>query len=175
MIGLLGSLFMGIGGASTSWGMILLGRTFSGIGMMISMVCISVIVTKWFINDKLNLAYAFMAITWGPASFLASYLTPMLYGTIEDPHLGTAFFAAFWLNLGSIIFLIPVLVIDKMADNELKEIEEEKLDDIKQILINDSNDVTVDSIVKKKTPCFRCSDLKGFSNIFWWNNMSNCS
>jgi MFS family permease len=32
--------------------------------------------------------------------------------------------------------------------------------------------MTTDSI-KKKKPCLRCSDMKGFSNIYWWNNMSN--
>jgi len=114
-----------------------------------------------------------MAISWGPATFLCSFLTPMLYGTEEDPHLGRAFFAAFWFNLISIIFLIPVLVIDKMADNELKEIEEENLHEIKQILIKDSNDVTIDTVEKK--PCFRLKDIKGFSAIFWWNCLSNCA
>lgn len=126
---------MGIGGASQSWGLILFGRTISGIGVMISTVTCTVLTTKWFINDKLNLAYALMAISWGPCTFLSSYLTPKIYGTIKDPHLGSAFFAAFWFGVISIIFLIPVLIIDKMADNELKKIEEEKLDDIKQILI----------------------------------------
>ena len=118
-----------------SWSLILLGRMFNGIGVNNSTVVITVLTTKWFINDRLNLAYALMAISWGPITFLCSYVTPKLYGTIKDPHLGTAFFAAFWINLGFIIFLIPVLIIDKMADNELKEIEEEKLDDIKKILI----------------------------------------
>ena len=32
--------------------------------------------------------------------------------------------------------------------------------------------MTTDTI-KKKKPCLRCSDTKGFSNIYWWNNMSN--
>lgn len=58
-----------------------------------------------------------------------------------------------------------------MADNELKEIENEKLDDIKQILVKDSNDVTIDKVQKKS--CFKWEDCKGFSNIYWWNNMSN--
>lgn len=140
---------------------------------MISTVSITVIVTKWFINSNLNLAYALMSVTWGPSTMLSSIITPNLYGTIKDPHLGTAFMAAFWFNLICIIFLIPVLVIDKMADNELKDIEEEKLDDIKQILIKDSNDVTIDKVEKK--PCLRWKDLKGFGNIYWWNNMSNCA
>jgi MFS family permease len=126
---------LGLGGAYTSWSLILLGRMFNGIGTNVSTVVVTVLTTKWFINDRLNLAYALMAISWGPTTFLCSYITPKLYGTIKDPHLGTAFFASFWINLGCIIFLIPVLVIDKMADNELKKIEEEKLDDIKKILI----------------------------------------
>ena len=93
---LLGALFMGIGGAYSSWGLILFGRFLGGVGIMTSCVTVTVLATKWFINSNLNLAYAIMAITWGPATLLASYITPALYGTVKDPHLGKAFFSAFW-------------------------------------------------------------------------------
>jgi hypothetical protein len=89
-----------------------------------STVSVNVITTKWFINSNLNLAYAIMALSFGPATLASGILTPLLYGKVDDPHLGTAFMAAFWFNLFSIVFLIPVLVIDKMADNELTDIEE---------------------------------------------------
>jgi MFS family permease len=168
---LIGNLILGIGGASESWGLILFGRLIGGIGIMTCTVTVTVLVTKWFINSNLNLAYALLAVSWGPTTLLSSIITPKLYGTVKDPHLGTAFFAAFWLNLISIIFLIPVVVIDKMADNELKDIEEEKLDDIKQILVKDSNEVTVD-IIEKKT-CLKWSDLKGLGDIYWFNNFSS--
>lgn len=55
----------------------------------------------------------------------------------------------------------------------MEEIEEEKLDDIKQILVKDSNNVTVDIVEKK--PCIRWDDLKGFSGIYWLNNMCNAA
>ena len=77
----------------------------------------------------------------------------------------------FWLNLASVIFLVITNVIDKMADDELKELENERLDDIKEILVKDDNDVTID--VVKKRPCFNFDDCKGLSNLFWLNNFSN--
>jgi MFS family permease len=126
---------MGIGGASTSWGLILFGRLCCGIGNMCGTITCTVLVTKWFINENLNFAYSLFSISWGPFSLLASYLTPTLYGSVKDPHLGSAFFAAFWFGLVSILFLVPVIVIDKMADEELKDIEEEKLHELKQILM----------------------------------------
>ena len=40
-----------------------------------------------------------------------------------------------WINLACTIFLIPVLIIDKMADDELKDLEKKKMDNIKEILV----------------------------------------
>jgi MFS family permease len=104
--------------------MILVGRLVGGIGLMTGTVTVTVLTTKWFINSNLNLAYSLLALSWGPITLVASVVTPALYGTVKDPHLGAAFMCCFWYNLISIIFLIPVLVIDKMADNEMKDIEE---------------------------------------------------
>jgi len=108
---------MSIGGAYLSWGLILFGRTLIGISVMVSIVCVSVITGKWFMNKNLNLAYALMASSWGTASMISSIISPILYGTVKDPHLGTAFFASFWFSIIGIAFLIPVLVIDKMSDD----------------------------------------------------------
>jgi hypothetical protein len=79
----------------------------------------------------------------------------------------------FWLCLASTLFLIVTVVIDKMADDELKELEESKLKDLKDILIHDNNDITIDVIEKR--PFFKLDDCKGLSNIFWLNNFSNCT
>lgn len=125
--------------------------------------------TKWFINGNLNLAYALMYVSWGPGTFLAGYLTPIMYGKQDDPHLGSTLMMGFWLNLASTFFVVVTCVIDKLADKEIEDLEKEKLDDIKNILVKDENDVTLD-VVKKSTPCFKFSDCKGLSKIFWLNN-----
>jgi len=77
----------------------------------------------------------------------------------------------FWLNLITVIFLIITVVIDKVADDEIKKLEEEKLEDIKEILVKDDNDVTVDLVVKR--PFFSFNDCKDLGNLFWLNNFSN--
>lgn len=80
VINLLGNLIFALGGAYQSWAVILIGRAVLGVGLYASTIAVTVIVTKWFINENLNLAYAIMAISWGPGTLLSGYLTPLLYG-----------------------------------------------------------------------------------------------
>lgn len=119
ILNLVGNLIFAIGGSIESWTLMLVGRTVLGIGLYAMTLAVTVLVTKWFINSNLNLAYALMIITWGPATFLSGYVTPLLYGKQDDPHLGTSLFMGFWLNLASVVFLIVTITIDKIADDEL--------------------------------------------------------
>ena len=115
----------------------LVGRFIFGAGNFTSMTAITVLVTKWFIKSNLNLSYGLMSLSWGPSAAISAAMTPILYGSEEDPHLGRALLMGFWINLGCIIFLIPVLVIDKMADDELKDLERAKVNDIREVLVED--------------------------------------
>ena len=80
IINLVGNFIFALGGSIGSWSVMLIGRAVLGVGLYAMTIAVTVITTKWFINGNLNLAYALMAITWGPATFLAGYVTPLLYG-----------------------------------------------------------------------------------------------
>ena len=136
-LNLVGNLIIAIGGVTKSFTTMLIGRFIFGAGNFTSMTAITVLTTKWFIKSNLNLSYGLMAISWGPAAAFSAAITPVLYGSEKDPHLGKALLMGFWINLGCIIFLIPVLVIDKIADDELKDLEKAKLNDIKEVLVED--------------------------------------
>lgn len=80
VVNLLGNFVFALGGHLDSWTTMLVGRAILGVGLYAETIAVTVIVTKWFINSNLNFAYAIMAITWGPATFLSGWLTPLLYG-----------------------------------------------------------------------------------------------
>jgi hypothetical protein len=75
----------------------------------------------------------------------------------------------FWLNLASTFFVVVTCVIDKLADKEIEDLEKKKLEEIKDILVKDENDVTLE-VAKKTTNCFKFSDCKGLGKMFWLNN-----
>jgi MFS family permease len=118
-LNLLGNFVFSLGGVYESFTLMIVGRAIFGTGNFTSMTALTVIVTKWFISSNLNLAYGLMTISWGLSAMASAIFTPMLYGTEEDPHLGKALMAGFWINLICIVFLIPVLIIDYLADKEM--------------------------------------------------------
>ena len=126
MLNLVGNFVFALGGVYKSFTLILIGRGIFGTGNFTSMTALTVIVTKWFISSNLNLAYGLMSISWGISAMVSAVVTPMVYGDEDkDPHLGKAFMIGFWLNILCIGFLIPVLVIDYLADKEMKELQED--------------------------------------------------
>jgi len=134
-VNLLGNFVFALGGVYENFTIMVVGRAIFGMGNFTSMTALTVIVTKWFISSNLNLSYGLMSITWGITAMLSAVFTPILYGTDEDPHLGKALMAGFWMNLFCIVFLIPVLIIDYLADKEMKALQEDQLDSIKDILV----------------------------------------
>ena len=75
-----------------------------------------VLITKWFIDGRLNLAYALNGMASGFAGMAAGITTPMLFGKLSEPHLGRALFFGFWLNLACTLFFVPVFYIDVKSD-----------------------------------------------------------
>lgn len=74
---------------------------------------------KWFMDGNLNVASGIINSfpLWG--SLLNGYMTPKIYGSPEDPHLGSALFMGFYINLVCMGFLIALSVLDKKAEDEL--------------------------------------------------------
>jgi len=122
MLNLIGNFIFALGGVYESFTLMLVGRCIFGTGNFTSMTALTVIVTKWFISSNLNLAYGLLSVSWGLSAMVSAIVTPILYGSEEDPHLGKAFMMGFWLNILCIAFLIPVLVIDYLAEKEMKEL-----------------------------------------------------
>ena len=82
-----------------------------------------VLITKWFIGGKLNLAYAVNGIAVGFAGMAAGVTSPLVFGTIEHPHLGKCLFTGFWINFICTIFMVPTLYMDWKDDVQLKALE----------------------------------------------------
>ena len=59
---LVGSFIFAIGGAYNNFNIILVGRCIFGLGSEVYGNCISVMLTVWFIDNHLNLAYGVNAI-----------------------------------------------------------------------------------------------------------------
>ena len=75
-----------------------------------------VLITKWFIQGRLNLAFALNGVSLGFAGMAAGITSPMIFGTIKDPHLGRCLFTGFWINMCCSLFWVPTLYIDYKDD-----------------------------------------------------------
>tara|TARA_B110000285_G_C14727121_1_gene424767 strand:+ start:108 stop:587 length:480 start_codon:yes stop_codon:yes gene_type:complete len=135
ILNLVGNFVFALGGVYENFTLMLIGRGIFGTGNFTSMTALTVIATKWFISSNLNLAYGLLSVSWGLSAMMSAIFTPILYGSEKEPHLGNALLPGFWLNLLCIAFLIPVLVIDYLADKEIKELQEDQLESIADILV----------------------------------------
>ena len=117
---LFGNLIFAIGGSYYSFTTILVGRGLFGIGNETCMQAVTVLITKWFIDGNLNLAYALNGVALGFSGMAAGITSPILFGKQSDPHLGRCLFFGFWLNALCTLFFIPVFYIDYKSDKQLK-------------------------------------------------------
>ena len=113
---LIGNLIFAIGGAYYNYTTILVGRGLFGIGNETCSQAVVVLITKWFIEGHLNLAYALNGVSLGFAGMAAGITSPMLFGKMTDPHLGKTLFFGFWLNFFCTLFFIPTFIIDYKSD-----------------------------------------------------------
>ena len=123
---LAGNLIFAIGGAYNSFHTVIVGWFIFGVGCEIFCNCTAVMLTVWFIDKHLNLAYALNAIPPSFAMVLGGYYSPRLVGTDTDPTLGRALFMGFWITLLTLGFLIPMLYLDQKMEVEQEEIKEMK-------------------------------------------------
>lgn len=115
---LVGNLIFAIGGAYNNFHIVLVGRCIFGLGTEVYSNCVSVMLTLWFIDKHLNLAYGLNGIPPSVASILGGIYSPRLFGSEKDPHLGRALFMGFWITLLTVGFLIPMLFLDKKMETE---------------------------------------------------------
>jgi len=117
-----GQLVFAIGGATLNYSVMLLGRFIYGIGCESAFFAQVAFVAKWFMDGNLNVASGVINSfpLWG--SLLNGIVTPRLYGSNEDPHLGTSLFMGFYIMLACFACLLVLAYIDKKADDEIDEI-----------------------------------------------------
>ena len=72
--------------------------------------------TLWFIDNNLNLAYGINGLPPCAAMMLGGIVSPKLIGSYQNPHLGRALFMGFWISLVSLCFLIPLNYLDKKME-----------------------------------------------------------
>ena len=169
---LLGNIIFAIGGSNLSYTTILVGRSIFGIGNETCSIAVTVLITKWFIGGRLNLAYALNGVALGFSGFAAGITSPMLFGSAKDPHLGKTLWFGFWLNMLCTVFLVPTIFIDYKSDKQIKAVEEDRVAVLRDILIENDTDATGEEIeVVMKTKAFKCRDLKEYKLVFWINNL----
>jgi MFS family permease len=171
---LIGNLIFAIGGSYKSYTTILIGRCIFGIGNETCMQSVLVLVTKWFISGRLNLAYALNGMASGFASMASGITAPIIFGSMKDPHLGKCLMLGFWLNFICTIFLGPTLYIDYKDDKQLEAIQEDKIAELKKLVVEAENYIEEELEIKKKTNSFKCSDLKKYDKAFWINCLNGC-
>ena len=113
---LLGNIIFAIGGSYLNYTAILIGRCIFGLGNETCTLSVTVLITKWFIDGRLNLAYAINGFGTGFAGMAAGITSPMIFGSMKDPHLGKTLWFGFWLNAICTVFLGPTLYIDYKDD-----------------------------------------------------------
>ena len=122
---------------------------------------------------------------WG--SLLNGIVTPRLYGTNEDPHLGTSLFMGFYIMLMCFGCLLVLAYIDKKADDEIDEIQREKTAKILRKLRKKNKEALASFTEGELTDLesefednedpaaghedFKCSDIKELGFIFWLNTL----
>lgn len=79
---LLGNFIFALGGYYDSWTTILIGRCIFGIGTEIFGTCVYVMLTVWFIESNLNLAYGLNGVAPCIAAILGGYFSPRLFGSM---------------------------------------------------------------------------------------------
>lgn len=123
LITLIGNLIFALGGCYDSFTTILVGRCLFGIGSEIFGTCVYVILTLWFLESNLNLAYGLNGVAPCIAAILGGYYTPRLVGSMKDPHLGKALLMGVFVTVISFVFLLPMIAVDKKRTDEEKEIK----------------------------------------------------
>lgn len=78
---LIGNIIFAIGGSYLSYTTILVGRSIFGVGNETCSMAVTVLITKWFIGGRLNLAYALNGVALGFSGFAAGITSPMLFGS----------------------------------------------------------------------------------------------
>jgi MFS family permease len=79
---LIGNIIFAIGGSTLNYTTILVGRSIFGIGNETCSLSVTVLITKWFIGGKLNLAYALNGVALGFSGMAAGIFSPMMFGTM---------------------------------------------------------------------------------------------
>jgi MFS family permease len=171
---LVGNLLFSIGGSYKNYTLILVGRSIFGIGNETCSQSVIVLITKWFIDGKLNLAYALNGVALGFSGMAAGIISPLIVGSMKDPHLGRALWCGMYVNIVCTIFLLPTLYIDYKGDKQTEAIEEDKMKEIQALLhANEEASHQSDKVEIKLAPKgFRCKDLKQYKKVFWVNNLS---
>ena len=92
----------------------------------------------------------------------AGIVSPLILGSMKDPHLGRALWCGMYLNILCTIFLLPTIYIDYKGDKQAEAIKEDKMKEIRDLLhMNEVASHDSDKIEIKLTPkSFRCKDLK---------------
>lgn len=121
---LIGNFIFALGGYYDDWTTILVGRCIFGIGTEIFGTCVYVMLTVWFIESNLNLAYGLNGVAPCVAAILGGYYSPRLFGTDQNPHLGKALMMGVILTGVSFIFLIPMVHLDEKRRKQEKEAKE---------------------------------------------------
>ena len=140
---LIGNIIFAVGGSTLSYTTILLGRGIFGIGNETCSLSVTVLITKWFIDGRLNLAYALNGVALGFSGLAAGITSPMLFGSLKDPHLGKTLWFGFWLNVLCTCFLGPTLYIDYKGDKQTEAIEQDKVNEIKALLAENEASATL--------------------------------
>lgn len=129
--------------------------------------------TVWFIDKHLNLAYGLNGVAPCIAALMGGYFSPRLFGTTQDPHLGRALFMGVMLTAISLVFLVPMIMVDRKRVNEEEEIKQKRLEELKEELLENGEDGDeLDQQFNEQQ--FKCSDLKKFGKLFWLNLASGC-
>ena len=143
----LGQFIFAIGGYRESFGTMLAGRFVYGLGGENMLVGQSAVITAWFKEKELAMAFGISSTVLRGGSFANG---PLMEHLASTKSVGYSFMVGFWLCIFSLVSGILLVIVDSYAA---------KKDNMKTTL--DDNER------------FRCKDLKQFKLPYWLVNISS--